>query len=119
MTTTASEIQTPEEELRSRGYRSRAGFATSPGSDNTADVDRGPLRAMIEAYLMSIGYQKYRTTEESHPGRGGEEYWAHHLLGGGRTFEQVVRWQIEREGLQAHTAPTAWPEGIAIPGRSS
>lgn len=50
-------------------------------------VDTGsPLRALVTAYLRATGF---------HRARNG--LWGHVELGEGRTFEQVVDWQMGRE----------------------
>ncbi len=54
------------------------------------------LRAVIEAYLRAHGF-----TSHEHATYPGREFWAHHELGSGRTFEQVLLWQIGRESEAA------------------
>jgi len=48
------------------------------------------LRAICEAYLRSVGFTTYPIDNKG-------DYWAHPELGGGRTFEQVLSWQMGRE----------------------
>lgn len=47
---------------------------------------KGTLYDVLVAYLLSVGFHT------DHLG-----YWGHPELGEGRTFEQVVTWQVGRE----------------------
>jgi hypothetical protein len=61
-----------------------------PGASTVAETNLGPLRAVIEAYLLSQGFYK-------HGAANGYTYWGHPELGLARTFEQVLAWQLGRE----------------------
>lgn len=49
-------------------------------------VTSSPLYALLVAYLRAEGYHQ-----------SGPNAWGHPELGEGRTFDQVIRWQIGRE----------------------
>lgn len=57
------------------------------------------LRALLETYLEQVGFHR-----SAYPAGG--EYWGHPEMGEGRTFEQVVHWQMGREAAAGQGAIT-------------
>lgn len=57
--------------------------------DGETEKPDSTLYAVIAAYLIGNGFTYYV--------KDGVTYWGHRELGQGRTFGQVVAWQIGRE----------------------
>lgn len=62
------------------------------------------LEKLIRAYLEGVGFTSY--VSES-----GVEYWGHRELGGGRTFEDALKWWmgVEKERVrQGYPGTCSW-----------